>query len=103
MIRTISVKGGINMDYTQFIKAELLILVAALYVLGAILKKANRIKDNYIPFILTGVGLVMSCLYVLGTEGISPMSIFTAIVQGLLCTGAAVLVNQYVKQSTKAE
>lgn len=90
------------MDYTQFIKAELLILVPALYILGAFLKKAEKIKDNYIPFILTAVGLVMSCLYVLGTEGVTPVCIFTAVTQGILCTGAAVLANQYIKQSTKS-
>lgn len=90
------------MDYTQFIKAELLVLVPVLYVLGMVLKKAEQIKDNYIPFILTGVGLAMSCLYVLGTEGVTAVSIFTAVAQGVLCTGAAVLTNQYIKQSTKS-
>lgn len=90
------------MDYTQFIKAELLILVPVLYILGAVFKKAEKVKDNYIPFILTGVGLAMSCLYVLGTEGVSAVSIFTAIAQGILCTGAAVLANQYIKQSVKS-
>lgn len=90
------------MDYTQFIKAELLTLVPVLVVLGAVMKRTEKIKDNFIPFILTAVSLVMSCLYVLGTEGITPVSIFTAIVQGILCTGAAVLANQYSKQLTKA-
>lgn len=90
------------MDYTQFIKAELLILVPVLVVLGAVMKRTEKIKDNFIPFILTAVSLALSCLYVLGTEGITPISIFTAIAQGILCTGAAVLANQYSKQLTKA-
>ena len=89
------------MDYTQFIKAELLTLVPVLVVLGAVMKRTEKIKDNFIPFILTAVSLALSCLYVLGTEGITPVSIFTAIVQGILCTGAAVLANQYSKQLTK--
>ena len=91
------------MDYTQYVKAELLILIPVLVVLGVILKKAEWLKDKYIPFVLTAVGLVMSCLWVFGTEGVSAISIFTAIAQGVLCTGGAVLADQYIKQATKTE
>lgn len=91
------------MDYTQYVKAELLVLIPVLVILGAVLKKAEWLKDKYIPLILTVVGLVMSCLYVLGTEGVNTASIFTAVTQGILCTGGAVLANQYVKQATKTE
>lgn len=89
------------MEFSQFIKAELLVLVPVLYGIGAILKHTETIKDKYIPVILTGIGLVLSCLYVLGTEGVTPVSIFTAIVQGILVTAAAVYSNQLVKQSAK--
>lgn len=87
------------MDFTQFIKAELLILIPVLYGLGAILKTAKFIKDKYIPLTLTGIALVLTCLYVLGTEGVNSISIFTAIVQGILVTAAAVYTNQLVKQA----
>lgn len=86
------------MDFTQFIKPELAVLIPALIGLGAILKNTEKIKDNYIPLILTGVSLLLSCLYVLGTEGITPISIFTAIVQGLICVACAVYGNQVYKQ-----
>ena len=88
------------MDIVSYIKPELLVLVPALYALGAVFKKSEKVKDNYIPLILTAVSLVLSCLYVLGTEGLSAVSVFTAIVQGLLCVAAAVYVNQLFKQST---
>jgi hypothetical protein len=91
------------MDYTQYVKAELLVLIPVLIIIGVVLKKAEWIKDKYIPLILTVVSLVMSCLYVLGNEGISTVSVFTAITQGVLCTGGAVLANQYVKQAAKSE
>lgn len=92
------------MDIVSYIKPELLVLVPALYVLGAVLKKAKKVKDNLIPLILTVVSLVLCCLYVLGTEGISATSVFTAIVQGLLCVAGAVYGNQLFKQLTdKAE
>lgn len=88
------------MDITSYIKPELFVLVPALYVLGAVLKKSKKIKDNYIPLILTVVSLVLSCLYVLGTEGLSAVSVFTAIVQGILCVAGAVYGNQLFKQLT---
>lgn len=90
------------MDFMEYVKAELLILIPFLYGLGMILKNVKKIKDEYIPLILTGVSLILSCLYVLGTEGLTPISIFTAIVQGVLVTAAAVYGNQIYKQATKA-
>ena len=86
------------MDFTSYIAPELAILIPALYALGAIIKHTKKIKDNYIPLILTGVSLVLTCLYVLGTQGISAVSIFTAIVQGLICVAVAVYGNQLIKQ-----
>lgn len=86
------------MDFTQFVKPELLILIPALYGLGAVFKHTEKIKDNFIPLILTGIGIILSCLYVLGTEGISAVSIFTALIQGILCAAAAVYSNQLYKQ-----
>ena len=88
------------MDVVSYIKPELLVLVPALYALGAVFKKSEKVKDNFIPLILTAVSLVLSCLYVLGTEGLSAVSVFTAIVQGLLCVAAAVYGNQMFKQLT---
>ncbi len=89
------------MDYTQYVKAELLIIVPALYCLGAIIKKTETINDKYIPAILGLVGLALACLWVFGTEGITPVSVFTAIVQGIICAGMAVYGNQLVKQAAK--
>lgn len=86
------------MDYLQYIKPELLVTIPALIGLGAVLKNTERIKDNYIPVVLGVVSLVLTCLYVLGTEGITPVSIFTAIVQSLLCVSGAVYSNQVFKQ-----
>ena len=86
------------MDFSSYVAPELAILIPALYALGAILKKTEKIKDNYIPLILTGVSLVLACLYVLGMDGISAVSIFTAIVQGLICAAMAVYSNQLIKQ-----
>lgn len=90
------------MDFTEYIKPELLILVPVLYGLGLIIKNTEKIKDNYIPAILGVVSLVLSCIYVISTEGFTGISVFTAIVQGVLCVSAAVYANQIVKQIKKS-
>lgn len=89
------------MEYASFVKPELAVLIPALYGVGAMLKKSERVKDKNIPLIVTGVSMALSCLYVLGTEGITTMSIFTAVVQGFICAAATVYSNQVYKQTTK--
>lgn len=91
------------MDFTEYIKPELLVLVFALVGFGAVLKQLKAIKDNLIPIILMGIGIFMACLYILGTEGVNPTSIFTAIIQGVLCAATAVFGNQIFKQLKKWE
>lgn len=75
----------------QFVPEQLLILVAALYVIGIFLK-ASKIADWTIPWILLSVGI----LGAIGIEGISVM----AVIEGIICAGVAVLTNQLIKQTT---
>lgn len=77
-------------------------LVAALYCLGAALKHAERVPNRLIPLILTGCGVVLAALSVFGrlSEYGNPASaLFEAAVQGTLCAGMAVYVNQLAKQA----
>ncbi len=87
------------MDFTSFIQESNLILVPALYVLGVIIKRIPSIPDWIIPFVLLGVGIVC-CVLLSFTNG---KSLGTAIIQGTLVTGAAVLINQSYKQITKRD
>lgn len=89
----------IIMDFTEFIKPELLIVAAVLYVLGLMIKQTEKINDKYIPIILGVVGVVLSLVYVIATEGLALMGIFTAVTQGILVAGVAVYVNQLIKQA----
>lgn len=91
------------MEYMEFIKPELATLIPALYAIGAMLKHTEKIKDNYIPLILTVISLVLTCLYVFSVEAVTGMSIFTAIVQGVICAACAVYGNQLYKQATKGD
>lgn len=96
------------MDFTSYILPELLILVPVLYAIGYALKKNHKIADNNIPLILCGFGIFLSFLYLLSTTPLNNtqqigMAIFAAITQGILVAAAAVLSNQIIKQSEKAD
>ena len=91
----------------DMVKPELLVLVPVLYLLGVAVKR-SAVADKWIPWILGGVGVVMSGIYVFATTALvgwqeALLAVFTAVVQGVLCAGASVYVNQMVKQAGKAE
>ena len=93
------------MNYQEFIKPELLILIPVLYFIGIAIKK-SAIRDALIPFILGAVGIVVSGIYLLASNEISGLqavatAIFTALTQGILCAAAAVYGNQLIKQAIK--
>ena len=93
------------MNYQDFIKPELLILIPVLLFVGAAIKKSN-VKDTLIPFILGAVGVFFSGLYVFASVEVNnaqdvATAIFTAFTQGVLCAGASVYANQLYKQAGK--
>lgn len=88
------------MDFSNYVSPELLVLIPVLYGLGSVIKKTEDVKDNYIPVILTVVGVILSCLYVFGTEGFNLVSLFTSLAQGILVAAGAVYGNQLIKQSS---
>lgn len=91
------------MEFQEYIKPELLILIPVLYLIGAAVKKSN-IADKFIPVILGAVAVVLAGVYLFATEPINgsqavATAIFTAFTQGVLCAGASVYVNQIIKQT----
>lgn len=95
------------MNYHEFIKPELLVLIPVLYFIGIGIKK-SKIKDTFIPLILGGISVFLSGLYLFATEGINgtqelATAIFTAITQGVLIAAASVYANQIIKQAQKEE
>jgi hypothetical protein len=92
--------------FMNYIKPELLILVFALYFVGALIKLSATVSDNRIPLILGLCGVALAVLYVLGTSQVHTyqdcmIAAFTAITQGVLCAGCSVYVNQLIKQASK--
>lgn len=93
------------MDFQDYIKPELLVLIPVLYLIGAAIKKSN-LNDKFIPFILGAVSVLLSALWVFAncpiiTAADIATAVFTAITQGVLIAGASVYVNQLVKQTRK--
>jgi len=96
------------LEIANYIKPELLILVAVCYIIGAAAKRTSIVQDKRIPILLGGVAVVLACIWVCATSALSGpqevlMALFTAITQGVLCAGASVYANQLFKQHKKEE
>lgn len=95
------------MEYQEYIKSELLVLVPVLYMIGLGLKK-SKMKDKWIPLVLGAVGIVLSAVWVVATSQITnaqeiAAALFTSVTQGILAAGASVYVNQLYLQANKEE
>ena len=78
------------MEIINFIPEQLFSLIVALYVLGTLFKNSKYADDELIPFMLLSIGIVASVSMMgLNVEGI---------IQGILCTGTAIGINQAGKQ-----
>lgn len=95
------------MNYQEYIKAELLILIPVMYFIGIGLKK-SKLPDKWIPLTLGGISVVLASIWVFATGDIlnvkeAAYALFTAVTQGVLVAGAGVYANQIYIQSTKEE
>lgn len=95
------------MNYQDYIKTELFVLIPVLYFLGAGLKK-SKLPDKWIPVALGVFAVLLSAVWVIATADISGLkeaaaAIFTAVTQGVLLAGASVYVNQLYVQARKEE
>lgn len=82
------------MELIKFVPEQLMILVAALYVVGMFLKNSPKVLDWTIPWVLLVVGVGGSIAL---QQGITAL----AVLQGIVSTGVAVLTNQLIKQTTE--
>lgn len=95
------------MEYQEYIKSELLVLVPVIYFIGVGIKK-SKIADKWIPIILGSVAIALSFIWIIATSNISGiksiiLALFTAITQGILIAGAGVYTNQIYLQAKKEE
>ena len=85
------------MDWNEYLKPELSVLIPVLYLVGAALKKTS-VGDWRIPFLLGGGGILLAALYLLSTAfpGNGPQLfalLFSAVTQGILGAAGAVYAN----------
>lgn len=93
------------MDIMSFIPSNLLIVIVAIYVVGVFLKKIEMIKDKYITILLMLFGITFAVLLSIinAKYKVSLEVIVNGLLQGILCWGVSVGVNQTVKQLVKQE
>ena len=93
------------MDWNEYLKPKLSVLIPVLYLVGAALKKTS-VGDWRIPFLLGGGGILLAALYLLSTAfpGNGPQLfalLFSAVTQGILGAAGAVYANNLLKQYSK--
>lgn len=93
------------MNYQDYIRPELLVLIPVLYLIGAWIKK-SELDDKFIPLILGVFGVCVATVFLLALEPINSFqdvltAVGSGITQGILCAGASVYANQIYKQSKK--
>ena len=93
------------MDFQEYIKSELLILVPVLYIIGLGLKK-SKLKDKWIPLVLGIISIALSAIWVAATSQFESIrdiaaAFFTSVTQGVLAAGASVYANQIYVQARK--
>ena len=89
----------------NFIPENLLILIAAIYVLGNFLKRLESVQDKYITCILMLFGITFAILLNIINSQYKVIFdvVVNGILQGILCWGVSVGINQTAKQLTKSE
>lgn len=95
------------MNFQEYIKSELLILIPVLYFVGKGLKK-SKLPDKWIPATLGIAGVVLSAAWVLASGNVNGgkeliSAFFTAVTQGVLVAGTSVYANQLYVQAKKKE
>ena len=92
-------------NLTQFLPTYLMIVVAALFVLGYAFKKSNTVTDKYIVFLLLIFGITFAVLLdIINQEYKTTSEAFVyGILHGIICWGVSVATHQTFKQIQKEE
>ena len=89
----------------NFIPEFLFIVVVATYVVGIFLKRLESVKDKYITSILMLFAITAAVLLnIINAEfKVALDVIVNGVLQGILCWGVSVGINQTAKQLSKQE
>lgn len=94
-----------QLDLMKFIPGYLVILIAAAYVLGNILKGMNAFKDKYITLVLGifCITIAIALIIINGQYKVMLDAIVNGLLQGIIAWGISIGINQTVKQLNKNE
>ena len=59
----------------NYVKPELMVVAVVLYFIGMGLKRAQTVKDKYIPLILGAGGILLCAIYVIATSPLGTVSL----------------------------
>ena len=92
-------------NLTQFLPTYLMIVVAAIVVLGFAFKKSNVINDKYITFLLLIFGITFAVLLDIINQEYKTMyeAFVYGVLHGIICWGISVASHQTFKQLQKEE
>ena len=92
-------------NLTQFLPTYLMIVVAAIVVLGFAFKKSKVINDKYITFLLLIFGITFAVLLDIINQEYKTISeaFVYGILHGIICWGISVASHQTFKQLQKEE
>ena len=93
------------MDLLTFLPESVLIVVVCTYVMGIFLKRINSFPDKYITIMLMVFAIVFTiALSMFDAKDRMIMEIvINGILQGIICWGVSVGINQTAKQLKKPE
>ena len=94
-----------QLDLMKFIPGYLVILIAAAYVLGSILKGMNTFKDKYITLVLGifCITIAIALIIINGQYKVMLDAIVNGLLQGIIAWGISIGINQTIKQLNKNE
>lgn len=94
-----------NFNLMEYVPSHLAILVVCIYVVGVFLKNLHSVPDKYITIILMLFGITFAVLLSIinAQYKVALDVIVNGILQGILCWGVAVGINQTTKQLKKDE
>lgn len=89
----------------DFINDGMVIVIVATYVMGVFLKRLESVKDKYITCLLMLFGITIAVLLSIinAQYKVNLDTIVNGILQGILCWGVSVGINQTTKQLSKKE
>ncbi len=89
---------------SQYIKTDFAVLVAVLYCIGRGMKALPKFPNHFIPLALTVCGIALACLSVVSryaSYGNWAAALFEGVVQGVLCAGMSVYLNEVIAHCRK--